>query len=135
MELIHKENHLPFSALDFLHHILHPLFEFASILGASYHEPEVQGEKLFTLERFGDFAGCHARGEPFGDCRLPHSRLADEHRVVLGATCKNLNHSINLLVAADDWIELVLGGELGEIARILGEGTETFWFCSLSVLR
>ena len=52
---------------------------------------------------------------------LPTPGLADEHRVVLGAARQHLDGAADLLVAADDRVELALAGQLGEVARVLLE--------------
>src|ERR1700761_5786112 len=45
----------------------------------------------------------------FGDRRLADAGLADQHRVVLGATAQHLDHSSDLVVAADHRVELAAG--------------------------
>ncbi len=52
---------------------------------------------------------------------LPDARLADEHRVVLCAPRQDLHHALDLGLAADDGVELALGGELREVAPELVE--------------
>ena len=44
--------------------------------------------------------------QPFRDGGLADARLADQHRVVLGAAREHLHHAANLLVAPDHGIEL-----------------------------
>ena len=56
--------------------------------------------------------------EAFRDRRLADARLADQHGVVLGAPRQHLDGAADLLVAADDGIELAGGCSLGEVARI-----------------
>ena len=58
---------------------------------------------------------------PFHDRGLAHAGLADEHGVVLGAAGEDLHHAADLLVAADDGIELALARQLGEVAAVLLE--------------
>ncbi len=59
--------------------------------------------------------------EPFDDRRLADSRLSDEHRVVLRAPAEDLLHPLELDVAPDQWIQLVLHRRFSEIAAELGE--------------
>ena len=50
-------------------------------------------------------------GQAFDDGGFAHAGLADQHRVVLGAATQDLDHSADLLVAADDRIQFAfLGG-------------------------
>ena len=59
--------------------------------------------------------------QPLDDRRLADARLADQHRIVLGAPRQHLDGAPDLLVAADHRIELALGGGLGEVAGVFLE--------------
>ena len=85
----------------------------APAMSAPYRE-----RRLLVLEPFRHVAADDALGQPFDDGRLADARLADQHRVVLGAPRQHLDDPANLLVAADDRIELALGGHLRQIAAI-----------------
>src|SRR5207245_44266 len=52
------------------------------------------------------------------DRGLAHARLADQHRVVLGAALQDLDHAANLVVAADHRVELARARPLGQIERV-----------------
>ena len=52
---------------------------------------------------------------------LPTPGLADEHRVVLRAAAEHLLDALELVLAADERIELVLHRRLGQIAAELGQ--------------
>ncbi len=47
--------------------------------------------------------------EALGDRRLADARLADEHGVVLPPPAEDLNGAIELVVAADQWVDASLG--------------------------
>ena len=72
----------------------------------------------------GHVAVGDAPGEPLDDRRLADARLADQHRVVLRAPAEHLDHSADLVVAADDGIDLAVGGTGGEVLSVLLEGGE-----------
>ncbi len=55
-------------------------------------------------------------GQPLGDGRLADARLADEDGVVLRPAAEHLDHAADLVVAADDRVELAPTGEFGEVA-------------------
>ena len=57
-------------------------------------------------------------GQAFDDGGFADARLADEHRVVLGAARKHLDHAPDLFVASDHRIELALRGQLRQIAAV-----------------
>ncbi len=62
-----------------------------------------------------------ACGEALDDGGLADARLADQHRVVLGAAREDLHHALDLLLAADDRVELALARLAREVAAELVE--------------
>ena len=106
---------------DFLQHRLQALLELAAILRAGDQRAHVERDDLLVLEPLGHVLADDALGQAFDDGGLADARLADEHRVVLGAPRQHLDDAADLLVAADDRIELALARELGEIAAVAGE--------------
>ena len=56
--------------------------------------------------------------QAFDDRRLADARLADENGIVLRAARQHLDRAADLLVAADDRIELAGARGFGEVARI-----------------
>ena len=77
-----------------------------------------------VLEPFGHVAADDALGQALDDGGLADAGLADQHRVVLGAPRQHLDDAANLLVAADDRIELALRGQLGQVAAIAFQGLD-----------
>ena len=73
------------------------------------------------LRPFGHVAAHDALGQALDDRGLADAGLADQHRVVLGAAREDLDDAADLLVAADDRVELALLGERGEVAAVLLE--------------
>ncbi len=67
--------------------------------------------RLF-LRRLGHLARDDALRQPLGDGGLADARLADQHRVVLLAAREDLDDALDLLLAADDRVELALAREL-----------------------
>ena len=61
-----------------------------------------------VAQRLGHVAGDDALGEALDDRGLADAGLADQDRVVLGAAREHLDHAADLLVAADDRVELAL---------------------------
>ena len=58
---------------------------------------------------------------PFDDGRLADAGLADQHGIVLGAPLQDLDGAADLVVAADDRIELAVARARREVDRVLGE--------------
>ena len=63
-----------------------------------------------------------ALGQALDDGRLADARLADQHRVVLGVAAEDLDDPLDLLLAADDRVELAGPGQLGQVDAELVEG-------------
>src|SRR5688572_19016325 len=124
MELVYKQYDLPFRPFDFLHHTLHTLFELATILRAGNHESKIKREQLLALQGFRYFTRRHARCKPFGNCRFPDSCLTNEHRIIFGTAREDLDDPVYFMIAADNRIKFIFGGELSEITRILRERAE-----------
>ena len=106
---------------DLLEHLLEALLEVAAVAGAGDEGAEVERVELLALERLGDVVGDDLLGEALDDGGLADAGLADEHRVVLGAARQHLHDPLDLAVAADDRVELLLAGLLGEVAAELVE--------------
>ena len=64
------------------------------------------------------------RASPSTMAVLPDPRVADEDGVVLRPSAQDLDDPADLVVPADDRIELALPGRLGEVAPVLLEGVE-----------
>ena len=109
----------PSAAETSLQHGLEALLELAAVLGAGHHRAQVQRDQPLVLEALGDVAVHDAPREPLDDGGLAHAGVADEHRVVLGAPGQHLDDPADLLVAADDRVELAGAGRVGEVAPVL----------------
>ncbi len=101
---------------DLLQHLLQALFEIAPVAGPGHQGAEVQGVELLAPQGLGHVAGDDALGKALDDGRLADARFADEHRVVLGAPRQHLHDPLDLALAPDHRVELVLPGQLGEVA-------------------
>ena len=119
VQLVDEEDDLALRLLHVLEHGLEPLLELAAVLGAGDQRAHVERDDALVLEPLGHVAAHDALGQPLDDRRLADAGLADQHRVVLGAAREDLDHAADLLVAADDRVELALLGERGEVAPVL----------------
>ena len=119
VHLVDEQHDLALRRGDLGQHRLEPLLELAAELGAGDERAEIERHQALLLEAFGHVAVDDAGGEPLDDRRLADAGLADEHRVVLGPARQHLDGAADLLVAADDRIELAFAGEPGEVAGVL----------------
>jgi hypothetical protein len=99
------------------------VISFITFLRRSSRDQRGQIERvdLLVLEQLRHVAVGDALGEALDDGGLADAGLADEHGVVLGAAREDLHDPLDLGLAADDRIELALGGELGQVATELVE--------------
>ena len=104
-----------------LHDRLEALFELTAVLRAGDDQRDVEREDPLVGEEVRHVAVDDLLRQPFDDGGLADARLADEHGVVLGAAAEHLLHALDLDVAADERIELVLHRRFGQVAAELGE--------------
>ncbi len=128
VQLVDEEDHLAFLLREVVQHGLEPLLELAAVLGPRDERAEVEPEQALVLHALRHLAVHDALSEAFDNSRLADAGVADQHGVVLRAPLEDLDRAADLVVAADDRIELALLGALGEIdgvflerlARVLG---------------
>ncbi len=109
------------AGLDLLQHLLQALLEVTAVAGAGDERAEVERVELLAVERLGHVALDDVGGEALDDRGLADAGLADQHRVVLGAAGQHLHDPLDLLLAPDDRVELLLARELREVATELVE--------------
>ena len=102
---------------ELLEHRLQALLEVAAVLGAGQQRAHVEREHLRLGEDLGHLAVDDAPGEPLGDGGLAHAGLAHEQRVVLAPAAQDLDHALELVLAADERVDLAVDGELVEVLR------------------
>ena len=106
-------------ALELIHHILHALFKFAAVFCTCQHPGQVERYDALAAQQLRHIALRDLLRQAFGNGALAHTRLADEHGVVLGAAGENLDDALDFLAAADHGIEFpgTRGGS--QIAAVL----------------
>ena len=100
---------------ELLDDLLEALLELAAVLGAGDERADVEGQHALVQEDVRHVAGDDPVGQALGDGRLADARLADQRRVVLGLPAEDLDDPLDLLLAADDRIELARARGLGQV--------------------
>ena len=121
VELVDEEDRVVRVA-QLLDDLLEPLLELAAVLGAGNERPDVEGQDALVEQRLGDVAGDDPMGEALGDRGLADAGLADQGRVVLGPSRQDLDDPLDLLLSADDGIQLSCTGGVGEVDAELVDG-------------
>src|SRR5262249_11458090 len=120
VDLVDEKNDVAAGA-DLLEDLLQSLLEVTAITRTGDQRTEVKGVELLVLEVFRHFALYDGLGKSLDDRGFPDAGLADQHRVVLGTAGKDLHHALDLFLAPDDGIQLVLPRRLREVAAELVE--------------
>ena len=121
VQLVDEQDDLAFLFRQIVEHALQAFFELAAELRARDERAHVEREDAFALQAFGHFAVDDALREPLDDGRLADARLADQHGVVLRAAREHLHRAADLVVAADDRIELARRRARGHVDRVFLE--------------
>ena len=125
MNLVDEEDDFAVGLIDFADDALQSLLEFTFVFGAGNKCTHVQREEGLGLQVLGDVAANNTVCDAFGNGGLADARFADKDRVVLGATAKNLQHTADFVVTADDRVEFAALCQLVEVASILAQGVES----------
>ena len=102
------EEDAPRALLERLDHGLEALFEVAAELGAGEERAHVERVDARVGERLGHLLLVDAQREALDDGRLADARVADEERVVLAAAREDLDGALDLVLAADERIDVTL---------------------------
>ena len=108
VQLVDEEDDRAARVGDLLQDGLEPVLELAAVLGAGDQRADVERDDAAVAQALGHVARDDALGQALGDGGLAHAGLADQHRVVLGAAGQDLDDAADLVVAADDRVELAL---------------------------
>ena len=119
VELIDEQDDLAFGLLHFLEHGLQAVLELAAVLGTGDQRAHVELDEVAVAQRARHVAGHDTLGDALDDGRFTDTRLADEHRVVLGATGQDLDSTTDLVGTADNRIELAGTGQVADVAAVL----------------
>src|SRR4051794_27552073 len=115
VQLVHEEDDLALGVGDLLQDRLQALLELAAVLGAGQQGADVERDDLAVAQGLRDVAGDDPLGEALDDRGLADAGLADQHGIVLGAAGEDLDDAADLVVAADDRVELAVLGGLREV--------------------
>src|SRR6202035_5553612 len=126
VKLVDEEHDLS-TGTDLVEDLLQALLYLAAVLGAGDERAHVEREHPLTAQRLGDVAEHDLLGQALGDGGLADAGLADQGGVVLGAAGEDLDHPLDLGLAADHWVERVLRGQVREVAAELVEERSLRW--------
>jgi hypothetical protein len=115
--------------LQLLHDGLQPFLEIAAIARAGQKRAHVERVDRGALQHLGRGALDDLLGQPLGDGGLAHAGVAHEKRVVLAAAAQHLDAAFDLVVAADQGIDIALADFAFRSTQYLASADS---FCSTS---
>ena len=122
VHLVDEQDDLAFRGLDLGEHGLQPFLELAAEFRAGDQRSHVQRQQLLVGQAFGHVAIDDAQGHALRNGGLADARLADQHRIVLGAAGQHLDGAADFLVAPDHRVQLALTRGLGQVAGVFLQG-------------
>ena len=120
VDLVDEDEHV-LALLEFLEDALQALLELATVLRAGHDQGQVERDYPLAREELRRQPLGHPLRQPLDDRGLAHPRLPEQDRVILRPPREDLDDAPDLLLAADQRVELVLLRQRGQIAPELGQ--------------
>ena len=118
MDFVNKQDAVGL-VLQRLQDALEALLEVTPVLGARQQGAHVERINLRLGQNFRHIFLRDAPGQTLGNRRLSYAGLAHQQRVVLAAAAQNLNNALDLVVAANQRVNLAFLGQLVEVDGVL----------------
>jgi hypothetical protein len=118
VDLVDEENGVGL-VLQLLEHALQALLEVAAVLGAGQQRAHVERVDGGVGQHLGHVLLGDAPGQAFGDGGLAHAGFAHQQRVVLAPAAQHLDDTLDLVLAADQRVDLAVAGLLVQVLREL----------------
>ena len=112
VDLVDEENDASLGFRHLVDDALQTLLELTLVLGTGYQRTHIERVDLLVLQVLGDVATDDTSGQSFNDGRLTGTGLTNQNGVVLRTTRQDLQQSANLVVTANDWVELALASQI-----------------------
>src|SRR5262249_745692 len=115
VQLINKDD-----AVLVLHQLFHDgleaLLKLSAILGSGNDQRKIETENPLVRHEQCHITIANPLAPPFTNGSLANARFPNQDRIILGATAKNLYHTLNFAFASDERIELAVHGGLSQVA-------------------
>ena len=121
VNLVDKQDDFALSLSNLVDDRFESFLKLALILGAGNQCAHVERIDLFHLQVFGYIAAHDTLCQALNDGGFACARLADEDRVVLGASAQDLQHSTDFVITTDDRVEFALTGTFVKVDGILAQ--------------
>ena len=118
MQLIDKENDLTLGFSYLLEDSFEPLLELAAVFSAGDERAHIECKYVFVLQIVRNIPRHNSLGKAFDRSSLADTGLADQYRIVLALSGQYQDSLTNLIITADDRIQLLLSGLLHEVRSV-----------------
>ena len=115
MYLIYEQDNLPVAVDNLLYHAFQPFLELSLVFCTGNQCPQVQRIDLLCLEVLRNVAVHDVLRDTFRNSGFPDSRLPDQDRIVLRPPAQDLEDTPDLLIPADDRVQLALRRPLVQV--------------------
>ena len=122
MQLVDEQQDASFGLFHFVQDGLQPLFKLAAVLGARHQRAHIQGENGLVLQGVGHVALDDPLGKPLRNGGLAYAGFADEDGVIFALPAQNADDVPDLVVPADNGVQLVLPCPLHQVAAVFLQG-------------
>ena len=119
VKLVYEEKYSSLGLFNFVEDSLKSLLKLASELGSCNQGTHIQCEYGFVLQSLRHVSVKNSLGQTLHNCSLAHAGFADENRIVLCSSGKNLNCMSDFGVSADYRIQLSLPCHLNKVSAVL----------------
>mmetsp|Transcript_1099 Transcript_1099/g.1640 ORF Transcript_1099/g.1640 Transcript_1099/m.1640 type:complete len:277 (-) Transcript_1099:539-1369(-) len=119
VHLVNEQHNLPITVLHLLQHSLETLLKLPPHTRSSDERTHIQPNKpTRRLQQIRHIARHHSLRNSLRNRRLPHTRITNQHRIILRPSTQNLNRSSNFIVASNDRVEFALFGLFCEVNAV-----------------
>mmetsp|Transcript_30436 Transcript_30436/g.59456 ORF Transcript_30436/g.59456 Transcript_30436/m.59456 type:complete len:202 (-) Transcript_30436:10-615(-) len=122
MNLVNEEDDAALRCSHLLENPLEPLLKVPAVLGTGHNRRQIQAPHRLIPDRLGHLSGHNTLSKTLRNGSFAHTRLPNEHRVVLGPPRQHLQRPPHHLVPPDHGVQLPVPRRLGQISPILLEG-------------
>ncbi|CDC30491.1 putative uncharacterized protein [Faecalibacterium sp. CAG:82] len=122
VQLINEEDDLALTLLDFVQHALQALLKLTAVFCTGHQSAHVQAEHGAVFQVLGHITADDPLGQTLCNGGLADARLTDEAGVVFRLTGQDADDVPDLLVTADDRVQLLLAGQIHQVLAVLLQG-------------
>jgi len=99
------------------------LLIFSFVLCTCHERTHIQAEQPAD-KGCGNISTCDPLSEPLRNSRLSYARFTDQYRIVFRSSAQDPDDASNLVIAADDGVELALLSQRGQVDSVFRKRIE-----------